>query len=86
MIKPRKKIKEITSQDFQFVPDSLSLYTNNISGVLHNQDNFINNKIALLILQFLQKYNRIYLNKINKGKNDHEKKIKKFNNKKTKIL
>lgn len=54
--------------------------------MLHNQDNFINNKIALLILQFLQKYNRIYLNKINKGKNDHGKKIKKFNNKKAKIL
>lgn len=43
-----EKIKEIMSQDFQFVPDSLSLYTNNISGVLHNQDNFINNKNSLI--------------------------------------
>lgn len=54
--------------------------------MLHNQDNFKITKLALLILQFLQKYNRIYLNKINKGKNNHGKKIKKFNNKKTKIL
>ena len=41
----QKKIKEITSQDFQFVPDSLSLYTNNISGVVHNQDYSRNNGI-----------------------------------------
>lgn len=33
-----EKIKEITSQDLQFVPDSLSLYTNNISGVVQNQE------------------------------------------------
>ena len=33
-----EKIKEITSQDFQFVPDSLSLYIDNISGAVQNQD------------------------------------------------
>ena len=35
-----EKIKEITSQDFQFVPDSLSLYIDSISGAIQKQDNF----------------------------------------------
>lgn len=35
-----KKIKEITSQDFQFVPDSLSLYIDNISGAIQKQYSF----------------------------------------------
>ena len=36
----QKKIKEITSQDFQFVPDSLSLYIDNISGAIQKQYSF----------------------------------------------
>ena len=44
MMSNPEKIKEITSQDFQFVPDSLSLYTNNISGMVHNQDYSINTR------------------------------------------
>lgn len=35
-----KKIKEITSQDLQFVPDSLSLYIDNISGAIQKQYSF----------------------------------------------
>ena len=45
MMSNPEKIKEITSQDFQFVPDSLSLQKNNISGVVHNQDYSRNNGI-----------------------------------------
>ena len=44
MMSNPEKIKEITSQDLQFVPDSLSLYTNNISGMVHNQDYSINTR------------------------------------------
>lgn len=40
-----QKIKEITSQDFQFVPDSLSLRANNISSMINNQGNSRNNRI-----------------------------------------
>ena len=35
-----EKIKEITSQDLQFVPDSLSLYIDNISGAIQKQYSF----------------------------------------------
>ena len=59
-----EKIKEITSQDFQFVPDSLSLYTNNISGVVQNQEEIKGLLLSTLGKDDLAKRKASYVNKI----------------------
>ena len=59
-----EKIKEITSQDLQFVPDSLSLYTNNISGVVQNQEEIKGLLLSTLGKDDLAKRKASYVNKI----------------------
>ena len=59
-----EKIKEITSQDLQFVPDSLSLYTNNISGVVQNQEEIKGLLLSTLGKDDLAKKKASYVNKM----------------------
>ena len=59
-----EKIKEITSQDFQFVPDSLSLYTNNISGVVQNQEEIKGLLLSTLGKDDLAKRKASYINQM----------------------
>ena len=59
-----EKIKEITSQDLQFVPDSLSLYTNNISGVVQNQEEIKELLLSTLGKDDLAKKKASYVNKM----------------------
>ena len=59
-----EKIKEIMSQDLQFVPDSLSLYTNNISGVVQNQEEIKGLLLSTLGKDDLAKKKASYVNKM----------------------